>query len=173
MEQITKMSSSNKTDEHYTPEWILEYARKVICHEYGQRKFDLDPFSDNNNTAKAKRFFTKEDNGITTDWGLQEGSVWINPPFSKNKEISLLVDKYAKKNPKLRIMMLQKADFRTQWSKILLGSATNMIIVNDYVQFIGAKDNAFFSVVLYVWNVPHFAVRYTKDPKFVPMTFLD
>lgn len=44
--------------------------------EFG--KFDLDPCA-RAETAKATRFYTKEDDGLVQPW---EGRVFVNPPYS-------------------------------------------------------------------------------------------
>lgn len=41
--------------------------------------FDLDPCASPDN-AKAPRFFTKEDDGLSREW---TGRVWMNPPYGR------------------------------------------------------------------------------------------
>ena len=149
MKHLTQMVTSSNSDEAYTPEWILNYARKVICKPYDQESFDLDPFSDPGNNTKAQRFITKDECGFATPWKIKHGSVWINPPFSEMKRVVPLVQKYCRENLYLRTIMLAKADFRTKWSKELLKEVDGMIVVNDYVKFEGSENSAPFSVVLY------------------------
>ena len=69
--------------EWYTPPAILEAARSVLGG------FDLDPASSEqaNETVKAARIFTAEDDGLSQDWPI--GRVWMNPPYAAN-----LVDKF-------------------------------------------------------------------------------
>lgn len=64
---------SNETTEHYTPEWLVESARKVFG------VFDLDPASspEANLVVRATSIYTAEDNGLTKKW---EGTVFVNPP---------------------------------------------------------------------------------------------
>jgi ParB family chromosome partitioning protein len=57
------------------PEWI-DLARKTMGD------IDLDPASNNEaqQVVNAKRFFTKDTNGLEQTWS---GRVWMNPPYSQ------------------------------------------------------------------------------------------
>lgn len=63
-----------QTDRWGTPTYIVKTARKVLggC-------ISLDPFSEKafNKTVKAKRIFTRKDNGFRQDWW---GHVFLNAP---------------------------------------------------------------------------------------------
>jgi phage N-6-adenine-methyltransferase len=79
--------------EWYTPEEYIDLARKVLGD------IDLDPASCEiaQRTVKAKKFYTKEDNGLKKPW---HGRVWLNPPYS-NPEMGQFVDKLlAERNAK-------------------------------------------------------------------------
>lgn len=64
---------TTKTVEHYTPESVVEAARKVLG------AIDLDPASCAlaNATVKAARYFDREHDGLTQQWS---GRVFLNPP---------------------------------------------------------------------------------------------
>lgn len=70
-----KILTSNKSDEHYTPENIINAAREVMD------TIDLDPMSSvrANKMVRATKFYDKNDNGLTKPWF---GKVWLNPAFS-------------------------------------------------------------------------------------------
>lgn len=66
---------TGKSNEWYTPSKYIEAARSVMG------SIDLDPASCSlaNQTVKATRYYTKEENGLALPW---YGNVWCNPPFS-------------------------------------------------------------------------------------------
>lgn len=68
-------SPEHDSDEWYTPPDVIAAARQVLGG------IDLDPASNDiaQKTVKASRYFTKEDDGLSQEWG---GHVWLNPPFS-------------------------------------------------------------------------------------------
>lgn len=143
MNHATKLAKSSKTDEHMTPEWILAFAREAMGCTY----FNTDPATTTDNPTRATKFYTKETNGLQYTW---EGNVWLNPPFSMNKEFveATIIQKTHYK----QLIYLAKADFRTSWSKDLMEFCDHFVVINDYVYFGGSKHAAIFSVVLYCFN---------------------
>lgn len=64
-------------DEWCTPDkWIAAVAQVL-------GEIDLDPASNRDAAARipAKRFYTKEDDGLSHPWA---GRVWLNPPYSRS-----------------------------------------------------------------------------------------
>lgn len=78
-EAVKKVHVSNNSgnNEWYTPPAFIEAARAVLGG------FDLDPASSEvaNDTVKAKRIFTAEDDGLSQDWPI--GTIWMNPPYAQ------------------------------------------------------------------------------------------
>ena len=74
VECVQAANFSSETVEWYTPEQYLNSVRVVLG------EIDLDPASNGeaNRIVKAKRFFTKVDNGLVQDW---HGRVFLNPPY--------------------------------------------------------------------------------------------
>lgn len=72
-------------NEWHTPKKYVDLARKVLG------KIELDPASSAKaqRTVKAKKFFSRDDDGLVQDW---QGRVWLNPPYSP-KEIASFVGK--------------------------------------------------------------------------------
>jgi ParB family transcriptional regulator, chromosome partitioning protein len=115
-----------KSNEWYTPSYVIEAAREVLG------SIDLDPASCAlaNETVKATRYFTKDDDGLSKAW---DGNVWLNPPYSyttvprgmehgdKSKRpciakmwIDKLISEYHEGHISEAIMLL-KADPKQRW----------------------------------------------------------
>lgn len=70
--------AQSKSVEWHTPARIVDVAREVLGG------FDLDPAScaEANETIKATRYYTREDDGLTKPWA---GRVWLNPPYGRGE----------------------------------------------------------------------------------------
>lgn len=80
--QLPNPMHSSKSVEHYTPDFVVEAARRCMGG------IDLDPASCAlaNETVRASRFFTIEDDGMAQTW---HGRVFLNPPGGKaSKEMA-------------------------------------------------------------------------------------
>src|SRR5579859_3592753 len=104
-----------KSNEWYTPSYILEAARYVM------EGIDLDPASCAlaNETVKATRYYTAEDDGLSQAWHAR--SVWLNPPYGKvhNKSviafwINKLIEEYRAGNIASAVL-LTTCDSDNQW----------------------------------------------------------
>lgn len=76
IDQMTAVMLSHEAIEYGTPAHIAELARTCMGG------IDLDPASDAsfNQTIRATRYITKQQNGLRYIW---RGKVWLNPPYSK------------------------------------------------------------------------------------------
>jgi DNA N-6-adenine-methyltransferase (Dam) len=72
---MTDRQQKQKSNEWYTPSRYIEAAREVMGG------IDLDPASCElaNQTVKATRYYTEQENGLGKPW---HGNVWLNPPYS-------------------------------------------------------------------------------------------
>ena len=70
------VSHNSGENEWYTPTKFINSARKVMG------EINLDPAScpAANKTVKAKKIFTKDDDGLTKEW---RGNIWMNPPYAQ------------------------------------------------------------------------------------------
>lgn len=67
------------SNEWYTPSKYIEAARSVMG------SIDLDPASCElaNQTVKATRYYTQEDDGLSKVWFAS--TLWLNPPYKKDE----------------------------------------------------------------------------------------
>ena len=76
IEQSGIAQKSTKSNEWYTPGYIIDAAREVMG------SIELDPASCAlaQETVQADRYFTKEEDGLSQEWRAK--TVWLNPPFN-------------------------------------------------------------------------------------------
>lgn len=88
-QQLRKPHVTNNSGnmEWYTPANIVEMAAQVMGG------IDLDPASCEtaNQVVKAKKFYTKEQDGLAQKW---KGRIWLNPPYSAGL-VAQFADKFA------------------------------------------------------------------------------
>ena len=60
---ISNQNDALDSDERYTPDWILNVAEEILG------TIDLDPAADPKRRVNARIHFTKEDDGLSKDWG--------------------------------------------------------------------------------------------------------
>ena len=158
MKHLTSIATSSITDEHATPEWILEFCRRAM----GTEQFAFDPFTTPDNPTNAKSFcYIPRINGFTTPWWAFP-TTFINPPFSKMLPVVDKLHGELGKGSGNKVILLAKADFRTKWSKKILQNTEfppDMVVVNSYVKFGEADTSAVFSVVLYCYNCSPVDIR--------------
>ncbi|MEW6129602.1 MAG: DNA N-6-adenine-methyltransferase [Acidobacteriota bacterium] len=78
MKQSMQVLTSQLTDEWYTPPFYITLVEQVLT------VIDLDPASSEKaqQWIQARRYFTKEDNGLIQTWW---GKVFLNPPYGKSE----------------------------------------------------------------------------------------
>src|SRR5262249_50102678 len=104
--------SHNSGEQHwYTPPEYLDAVRQVFGGE-----IDLDPASSGiaQQTVKAAKYFTTEDDGLTQPWG---GRVFLNPPYASGLVepfVDKLVDELAADRVTEAILLVNNAT-ETKW----------------------------------------------------------
>lgn len=146
--------SENRSDEMYTPLYILDWARLAMKID----QFDCDPATPLDNPTGAKVYYTLENSGLAekNDW---IGNVFMNPPFSNQLPfVQKLLSQLKKGNVK-QCVFLTKSDFRPKWAKLLLNHADMMVAHKGGVKFIPNKHTARFGVALYCFGVSYKQVQ--------------
>lgn len=92
---------TSKSNEWYTPQKLFDYLNSM----YG---FTLDPCA-TKQSAKCKKYYTIEDNGLMKDWGGH--SVFVNPPYGR--ELGKWVEKAANESLKLGTIVVMLIPART------------------------------------------------------------
>ena len=117
--------------EWYTPPAVIKAVRDVLG------EIDLDPASSRiaNEIVGAKKFFTRDDDGLKQDWF---GNVFLNPPYSKG-----LIDKFI---DKLRAeiivghvkeaVVLVNAATDTRWYERAIEPAKGICFTRGRIKFI-------------------------------------
>lgn len=138
--------SSNRQDWETPPDFFKKYDDSF--------RFTLDACAMPQN-AKCRQYFTKEDDGLTKDWGGHR--VWCNPPYGR--EISKWVKKASEEaqKPHTIVVMLLPARTDTAWfHDYILGQAA-IEFIRGRIKFVGASASAPFPslVVFFGDDVVH------------------
>ena len=116
----------NNTEEWYTPSDVIDRVRAVLGD------IDLDPASNPvaNEVVKARRIYTKDDDGLVQDW---HGKVFLNPPFGSDKIsqfVEKLVDEYQSGNVSEAILLTESLSLPNWFSKAI-AACNAMFITTD------------------------------------------
>jgi ParB family chromosome partitioning protein len=162
MEAIPVQES--KSQEWYTPPDIIEAARKVMD------SIELDPASCDmaNQTVRAARIYTKEQNGLAQPWA---GPLWMNPPFGKgcgslDQWVGKLLEEHAAGNV-AQATILVPVSVHTPWFQALLETAA-ICFAYRRVRFIRpfekeSQSNLYGNVFAYLGlNVSRFVEHFTE-----------
>lgn len=134
---------SSKTDLWATPEWFVEQC----VEEFGT--FDLDPASNGKN-AKAKRYFTQEDDGLAQEWKADR--VWLNPPYGRVLKdwVAKSLNEFDNGNAKKIVMLLPaRTDTRWFWS-FYQRTDVEVRFIKGRLKFGGSKNSAPFPSMLVI-----------------------
>ena len=137
----TSVMFSSQTDNWATPQWLFD----KLNEEFG---FTLDPCASKDN-AKCARFFTKEDNGLTQNWG---GVIFCNPPYGK--EIGKWVAKCAEeaKKPDTICVMLIPARTDTKWFHEYIYHKAEIRFLKGRLKFGDSTNSAPFPSMIVIFR---------------------
>jgi phage N-6-adenine-methyltransferase len=123
-------------NEWFTPSQYIELAKKVLG------EIDLDPAScaEAQIGIKAKKFFTKQDDGLSHEW---HGRIWLNPPYSQ-PDIAMFSEKMVKEVLAQHITAAIKLTHNytdTVWFQLLAQHAQAICFTKGRVRFIDKDGN--------------------------------
>jgi len=127
-------SHNNDNNERCTPPEIIEAVRKVLV------QIDVDPASSAaaNETVKAAKFYTTEDNSLKQAW---TGRVFLNPPSVEpliTEFCDLLVQKFNDKEVQEAIVLVDNAT-ETSWFQNLLTASVVVCFPKERIKFLNAQ----------------------------------
>lgn len=134
---------SHDSDEWSTPQAFYD----LLDREFW---FELDPCATAEN-AKCRRFFTKEDNGLTLPWG--PGPVFVNPPYSQIVQWTEKVYKESL-NGCIVVMLIPSRTDTRYWHRWIMRAA-EVRFVKGRLKFGGAKNSAPFPSAVAVFRRGH------------------
>ena len=126
---------SDDSYEWYTPAEYIEAARAVMGG------IDLDPASceQANAVVKARRFLTKEADGLAHPWA---GRVWLNPPYNMpliEQFAAKVTDEYEAGNVKAAVVLVNNST-DTGWFHVLLEAAPVVCFTRGRLKFWNGAD---------------------------------
>lgn len=147
---ISKVLFSSNSDEWETPQSLFDELNKEF-------NFTLDPCATKEN-AKCVTYFTKEDNGLIQDWGIncnQDEAVFVNPPYS---DIYSWVSKAF--DEQCKVVMLIPARTCTRWFHEFIWDrvghkpryGAQVRFIKGRLKFNGSKNSAPFPSMVVVFN---------------------
>lgn len=130
------VAQNSGENEWYTPPEYIEAAIQVMG------AIDCDPASSEiaNKAVGASIFYTKEDDGLSQEWGAR---VWMNPPYSNALCVSFcssLVEKYLSCEVEEACALVNNAT-ETKWFCNLASQASAVCFPSGRVRFLDPQGN--------------------------------
>ena len=140
----TDLMFSSKDDSWETPPSLFN----ILDMEFN---FTLDPCC-TKQTAKCKKFFTKEEDGLIQDWS--KDIVFVNPPYGR--EIGKWVEKsYNETKKGAKIVMLIPSRTDTKWFHDFIYNKAEIRFLKGRIRFLQNKKElnaAPFPTMLIIFN---------------------
>jgi phage N-6-adenine-methyltransferase len=144
------LTLQSKSMEWYTPAQYIEAARVVLGG------IDLDPASCEiaNQTVRADRFYSAEDDGLRQQWS---GRVWLNPPYCglAGEFIAKLAEEYQAGNVTAAVVLVNAHATDTKWFQPLW--AGHLCFTDRRINFYGpgtVSGNTHGSTIVYFGKEP-------------------
>jgi phage N-6-adenine-methyltransferase len=130
------VSNNSGENEWYTPPEYIEAARTVMG------SIDLDPASSDKaqETVKAERYYTIDDNGLSRPW---QGNVWLNPPYSGDL-VGRFIEKVCEESPKQFVVLVNNAT-ETAWFQQLVSASNVLCFPSGRIRFLNRDGKPEFT----------------------------
>lgn len=135
----TAVHFSSETDLWATPQEFFDSLNKEF-------RFTLDPCANKEN-AKCKKFFTKEQDGLTQSWKKER--VFCNPPYGR--VIGEWVKKCAGGGSDLCVALLP-ARTDTRWFHEYIYGKAEIRFIKGRLKFGGHQNSAPFPSMVVIWK---------------------
>jgi len=144
--------SPTDSDEYGTPRWFISRLQKHVG------VFDLDPAAGAERARIAHQRYTKEDNGLTKEWGRPDvDTIFLNPPYSDPEpflgQLKEAVDPTDPDKASLGIS-ITRGDTSTGWFHDHLTAAEYLFFYDGRYSFHGASNDAGFSCTVAIFGDP-------------------
>lgn len=145
---MSPQASFNRGGSKQTYQTPPEFMHAVV-KRFGPVSFDLACVAE---TAKAKRFYTPEDNALVQPWHKLSGLLWLNPPYDKISEWASKCSRESKLGA--RILFLVPASVGSNWFADFVHNQAHVLLLNGRITFVGAKDSYPKDCILACYGVP-------------------
>ena len=137
--KLVKYGYNTGNMERYTPPYIIEAVREAFLGV-----IELDPAScaKANKIVKAKKYFTKKDDGLKQKWDARR--IFLNPPYSRGV-LAKFVDKFIESTGEgddYRIregIILVANNTEASWFQKLLKCSAKVVFLNKRVRFLDSN----------------------------------
>lgn len=144
--QTQKIMFSSKSDEWETPQNFFNKLNKTY-------KFTLDPCS-TIESAKCKKYYTLEDNGLTKSW--KNETVFVNPPYGNIKEWVKKAHDESSNNGALVVMLIPARTDTRYWHDYIMKEADSIYFVKGRLKFGNSPNSAPFPSAVVIFDKTRF-----------------
>lgn len=127
---ISRVHHSSSRHDWHTPTWLINVVRRVYT------RIDLDPMTDGQNVARAKRTITPAHYKNTiADWHARKNErvLWLNPPYGRalGTHVQAWIDAEGWQTK----LMLVPARTDTRWFRNAYANATAVFLLAGRLRF--------------------------------------
>ena len=139
---ISRALHSSVRHDWHTPGWLIDVVHDV----YG--RIDLDPMTDGQNVARAKRTITPaHHNNTPADWNASEKErvLWLNPPYGRGigEHVQSWIDAEGWRTK----LLLVPARTETRWFRNAYDGSTRVMLLAGRLRFDDAGPAPFPSAL--------------------------